>query len=109
MKTSNFKKSVINATTTTVKSLCGTTHLALKYALDATEEIEVQAVKRLTGELSTDIRQNRRLETLQTQADHKAMFNALKDKFNKVERATNHTEMSIIRELTAFSKVSTEV
>lgn len=72
-----MNKTVKNILINTVKNVCGTAHITFKYGMDASEQLEASAMKRLTGEDPKEVVKERRARTELKQLEHKEMFQRL--------------------------------
>ncbi len=84
MKKSELKGKLINASVTTTQVVFGSIHLGLKYAIDFTENCEVEITKRLTGEESKYLKNKRRKCTLKKQEEHKKLAKEAKQYIKNV-------------------------
>lgn len=104
-----IKKGLFNATVSAVKTTCGTTHLALRYGIDATEYIETRAIHKLTGESHEDIRNDRRRHTNATRLKHQKIANDIFAKVADAKKEGTKRTMTLIHEFQTFNKVTQDV
>ena len=108
MKFKTIKSVVKNGLITAIQSTCSTTHVAIVYAANLVEEVEVASTKRLTGELRFDIIKRRRTESQAIQDRHKAGLKKMKTAIIDAAKSTHKTSMDLMHEFEVFNKVHTE-
>lgn len=109
MNTKKIKAFGKNLLVNSIKATTGTTHLALRYGIDATEFVEKKSIKRLTGEQEHDIVNARRRATNATRKQHQEMANNVFSKLKEAKTSARSRTMNIVHDLTTFNKVSDAV
>lgn len=108
MKTKKIKSVLKNGLTTCIQSTCATLHLGFVYGANLTEELEVETVRRLTGEQRLDIIKARRTNTIVKQAEHKELATKMRKSIKKFGATTHKKSMDLVHEFGVFNKVQTE-